>query len=137
MRNPSRPSPRFSYCKRQKLWWRPGNEAKRYAHHHSLLYTHTLTHTHTHFLTPTTHTLHHSTRLVHDNFDALASRVHSWTTADAARFLRVATHRGRRRPRNQQDFMNTVIGLSPTILYHAILGSSVRGPTNSYEVTLW
>ena len=27
VRNPSRPSPRFSYCKRQKLWWRPGNEA--------------------------------------------------------------------------------------------------------------
>ena len=27
VRNPSRPSPRFSYCKRQKLGWRPGNEA--------------------------------------------------------------------------------------------------------------
>jgi len=31
--NPSRPSPRFSYCKRQSWAWRPGNEAK-----HGLLY---------------------------------------------------------------------------------------------------
>ena len=28
MRNPSRPSPCFSYCKQQKLWWRLGNEAR-------------------------------------------------------------------------------------------------------------
>jgi len=73
------------------------------------------------------------TRLVHDNFDALASRVRSWTTADAARFLRVATHRGRRRPRNRQEFMNAVIDLSPTLLYQAILGPSFGGSSNTYE----
>ena len=32
VRNPSRPSPRFSYCKRQKLGWRPGNEASEGVH---------------------------------------------------------------------------------------------------------
>ena len=36
VRNPSRPSPRFSYCKRQKLGWRPGNEASRRLHVHQL-----------------------------------------------------------------------------------------------------
>lgn len=78
-----------------------------------------------------THLLYHSNRLIRDNFHALATRIQNWTASDAARFLRVATQRRRRRPRSRPEFMTAVMDLPPAFLYRTI---SFREPTNSYEV---
>lgn len=78
-----------------------------------------------------THSLYHSTRLIRDNFHALATRIQNWTASDAARFLRVATQRRRRRPRSRPELMTAVMDLPPAFLYRTI---SFREPTNSYEV---
>ncbi len=79
-----------------------------------------------------------SSRLIEDNFDALASRVHAWTATDARRFLHVAGHHGsrrRRRPRTERDFLDAVMDLSPSVLYRAIMTSPARGGLGSnYEV---
>ena len=76
-----------------------------------------------------------STDMIRDNFDALATRVTGWTRHDAGRFLRVASHGRRRRPRTRRDLMNAVLELSPAIIYRAIMGPFSPGAT-SYEVSL-
>ncbi|XP_064399565.1 uncharacterized protein LOC135346024 isoform X2 [Halichondria panicea] len=61
--------------------------------------------------------------VIWDNFDALASRVHSWTRQDATRFLH-ASYMARPGPRNHRQIMENARRMPANILVRAIIGDN-------------
>ena len=79
--------------------------------------------------------------IIHDNMEALATRIDSWSVADAARFLMVTIPSGHRGSSgiNRHMFERRIAQTHPMYVYAAIMGGPSAVPPGvssmgSYEV---